>query len=97
LLLARWVLKVLVGAPLSFNDALPQVEARIAELEEQTSTRLLRSKDPLMSDKGQLTPLLVRSLLLMKPSLHELKRIVEGAREQMPLKKQVLSLLLRVR
>jgi hypothetical protein len=74
--------KGLGGRTLSFNDALPQVEARIAELEEQRQ-KAITSKDPLMSDKGQLTPA-GEKLVVNEAKLTELKRIVEGARAQMP-------------
>jgi protein-tyrosine-phosphatase len=75
-------IKGLGGRTLSFNDALPQVEARIAELEEQRQ-KAITSKDPLMSDKGQLTPA-GEKLVVNEAKLTELKRIVEGARAQMP-------------
>jgi hypothetical protein len=75
-------IKGLGGRTLSFNDALPQVEARIAELEEQRQ-KAITSKDPLMSDKGQLTPA-GEKLVVNEAKLKELKRIVEGARAQMP-------------
>ena len=75
-------IKGLGGRTLSFNDALPQVEARIAELEEKRQ-QAITSKDPLMSDKGQLTPA-GEKLVVNEAKLKELKRIVAGAREQMP-------------
>ena len=75
-------IKGLGGRTLSFNDALPQVEARIAELEEQRQ-QAITSKDPLMSDKGQLT-FAGEKLVVNEAKLNELKRIVEGARAQAP-------------
>jgi hypothetical protein len=75
-------IKGLGGRTLSFNDALPQVEARIAELEEQRQ-QAITNKDPLMSDKGQLT-FAGEKLVVNEAKLNELKRIVEGAREQAP-------------